>query len=97
MSDSSFRSNLTRQMDPVVAMRFHQSGRKVPVTQVLMLEEYAGWYSALLHSGPGQALGHDRRVDVVVAPLGWLGTYRRSSLTGLWFRGRHETHELGNR
>ena len=36
------------------------------------------------------------RVDVIVRPVGFLGTYRRSSVTGLWFTGRHRTHVAGN-
>lgn len=36
------------------------------------------------------------RVDVFVRPVGFLGTFRRSSVTGLWFCGRHRTHILGN-
>ena len=36
------------------------------------------------------------RVDVIVRPVGFLGTYRRSSVTGLWFTGRHRTHAAGN-
>jgi hypothetical protein len=37
------------------------------------------------------------RVDVVCQPLGWLGTFRRSRRSGLWFTGRHRWHELGCR
>ncbi|TFD32125.1 hypothetical protein E3T34_09235 [Cryobacterium sp. TMT1-62] len=36
------------------------------------------------------------RVDVIVRPVGFLGTYRRSSVTGLWFTGRHQIHAAGN-
>ena len=32
------------------------------------------------------------RVDVIVRPVGFLGTYRRSHVTGLWFSGRHRVH-----
>ena len=39
---------------------------------------------------------HDIRMDEVVRPLGWLGTYRKSRVTGLWFRGWHRWHMLGN-
>lgn len=35
-------------------------------------------------------------VDVVVKPMGWLGTFRRSWVTGLWFQGRHLIHAAGN-
>lgn len=46
---------------------------------------------ALWGLAPG---GRDRtwRVDVVVRPVGYLGTFRRSRTTGLWFSGRHRHH-----
>jgi hypothetical protein len=34
-------------------------------------------------------------VHVTVAPLGFLGTYRQSRVTGRWFTGKHSTHMLG--
>ncbi|MFC5931258.1 hypothetical protein D6T64_08355 [Cryobacterium melibiosiphilum] len=36
------------------------------------------------------------RVDVIVRPVGFLGTYRRSNVTGLWFTGKHRNHTPGN-
>lgn len=35
-------------------------------------------------------------VDVFVRPLGWLGTFRQSRDTKLWFQGAHSIHLLGN-
>lgn len=35
-------------------------------------------------------------VDVLVKPWGWMGTYRRSRETGLWFLGKHSVHVRGN-
>lgn len=35
-------------------------------------------------------------VDAFCRQFGWLGTYRRSRVTGLWFSGRHSVHMLGN-
>ena len=35
-------------------------------------------------------------VDVVVKRWGWMGTFRRSRETGLWFLGKHSTHMMGN-
>lgn len=58
-----------------------------------------GWYAGLASLGseladtPG---GSSWRVDVFVKPYGFLGTYRRSRLTGLWFSGRHRHHAMGN-
>ena len=64
----------------------------------LLIDRYSGWYGVLHEVGADLPhLMGDRswRVDVVVKPLGWLGTYRRSRLTGRWFSGRHRVHELG--
>jgi hypothetical protein len=36
------------------------------------------------------------RVDVLVKPVGFLGTYRKSRDTGLWFAGQHRYHTPGN-
>lgn len=41
--------------------------------------------------------GRSWRIDVVVKPVGWLGTYRRSRETGRWFSGPHSLHIVGNR
>jgi hypothetical protein len=63
---------------------------------VLIRDRYAGWYAALRACGLAQTTrGSSWRVDVVVKPLGWLGTYRLSKITGVWFSGRHRWHELG--
>lgn len=71
-------------------------GSTVP-RAVMITPTYVGWYAALrAYPGPTRVNGHDLRVDVVCPRLGWLGEYRRSAATGLWFRGRHETHMLGN-
>lgn len=63
---------------------------------VMITPAYVGWYAALrAYPGPTRLEGHDLRIDVVCPVFGWLGQYRRSAATGLWFRGRHETHMLG--
>ncbi len=64
---------------------------------VLLLDSMVGWYRALLEQGAtlpdlGNRSWH---VDVVVRPVGLLGTYRRSRATGLWFAGRHSLHSRG--
>lgn len=58
-----------------------------------------GWYASLAARGADlPPLLDDRswRVDVFVKPIGFLGTYRRSRSTGLWFSGRHALHSVGN-
>jgi hypothetical protein len=65
---------------------------------VLALPSYAGWYATLSRLGsrlPPRSDGRSWRIDVVVRPLGYLGTYRRSRETGRWFTGQHRWHELG--
>ena len=65
---------------------------------VLMLSAYEGWYKTLSRLGatlPARRDGRSWRVDVVVRPLGWLGSYRLSHRTGRWFMGRHRWHQLG--
>lgn len=65
---------------------------------VLIVDRYAGWYAALGRLGarlPPRADGRSWKVDVLCRPIGWLGTYRRSRLTGRWFAGRHSTHMMG--
>ena len=56
---------------------------------VLMLSAYEGWYLTLSRLGatlPAREDGRSWRVNVVVRPLGWLGSYRLSRRTGagLW-------------
>lgn len=45
---------------------------------------------------PAQTSGRSTRVALLWPSGGWLGTYRCSRKTGVWFRGRHAVHELGN-
>jgi hypothetical protein len=64
---------------------------------VLFVDSMVGWYSALLSHGAELPPLGDRSwyVDVVARPVGWLGTYRRSRVTGIWFSGRHRFHTVG--
>lgn len=63
---------------------------------VLLADTAVGWYRELLATAtdvPWDA--PSPTVDVIVQPLGWLGTYRRSHQSGLWFTGQHRWHQLG--
>lgn len=72
------------------------TGPDASASAVLMCDVYQGWYTALRTCGLAQnQRGRSWRVDVLVKPLGWLGTYRLSRVTGMWFSGRHRYHELG--
>lgn len=65
---------------------------------VLLLDSMVGWYRALVTEGgtlPELPGVHSWYVDVIVKPVGWLGTFRRSLETGLWFSGRHSDHMRG--
>ncbi|MFG6401241.1 hypothetical protein [Microbacterium sp. P04] len=58
-----------------------------------------GWYNGLVEAGnglPKLSGGRNWHVDVFVKPYGYLGTFRRSAVTGLWFSGRHRSHIIGN-
>ena len=65
---------------------------------VLLIDRYGGWYRELARYGatlPALANNRSWRVDVLCRPVGCLGTFRRSRLTGRWFAGRHRFHSKG--
>lgn len=81
---------------PHIVPSLHHQGGTAQV--VLLLDHYAGWYRTLHEAGatlPPRPDGRNWRVTVVVKPLGSLGEYRLSKLTGRWFSGRHRHHLLG--
>jgi len=49
--------------------------------------------AALKHEHPS---GRSWRIDVICKQIGWLGTYRRSRVTGYWFAGKHSIHMAGH-
>lgn len=59
----------------------------------LVTDRYVGWYRVLTDFGASSAASE---IDVIVKPVGWLGTYRRSKVTGIWHAGDHELHMLGH-
>ena len=56
LTSSTFASNLSRPAHPAVAARIHHITGKSPVTQVLILDDYLGWYTALLHTADQEEL-----------------------------------------
>jgi hypothetical protein len=72
------------------------SGRRRPT---YVGDEVSGWNTGLavrgaeLPSLPGMA---NWRIEVIVRPYGFLGEYRRSRRTGLWFAGPHRYHPIGS-
>jgi len=72
------------------------TGPEESARAAVVCEGYQGWYHALRTCELTRTRhGSSWRVDVFVKPLGWLGTYRLSRQTGVWFSGRHRWHELG--
>ncbi len=68
-----------------------------PPTATMITSRYPGWYAHLVHGGDKlPSSTRSWRVDVVIQPFGWLGQYRRSRQTGMWFTGRHRWHMLGH-
>lgn len=68
-------------------------------TATLVAETVTGWYASLVEHGeqlPPLTGGRSWRIDVFVKPIGFVGTYRRSKSTGLWFSGRHAYHVVGS-
>jgi hypothetical protein len=66
---------------------------------VFIAEEYSMWYATLHEvaaSLPPRPDGRSWRVDVIVKPIGWLGTFRLSRNTGRWFSGPHSLHVWGS-
>lgn len=61
-------------------------------------ESPRGWYRGLVELGEKlPALSNASwRVEVYVRQIGFLGVFRRSRVTGLWFSGRHRFHTVGN-
>jgi len=65
---------------------------------LLSVSSVPGWYADLTRLG-NAAQGMARtsvRVDVLVKPIGFMGTFRRSRTTGLWFTGARRYHSVGN-
>jgi hypothetical protein len=63
---------------------------------VLLLDTYFAWYRRLLETAEQASGVAEFPVDVIVKPIGWLGTYRLSRETGLWHRTEEWIHLLGN-
>lgn len=65
----------------------------------VIVETAKGWYARLAELGGGLPQlrnGPSWRIDVIVKSIGFVGTYRRSRDTGLWFAGKHRYHTVGN-
>ena len=67
-------------------------------TAVFVADSMTGWYRQLATRAAElpQLSNRSWHIEAVVKPAGWLGTYRRSRITGLWFNGPHSIHMYGN-
>ena len=64
---------------------------------IMSTPSYAGWYPSLMSLADGVSGWREGDpVDVFCPAIGWLGRFRRSDETGLWHRGWHRVHLLGN-
>lgn len=63
---------------------------------VLLFDTYFAWYRRLLETADKISVVAEFPVDVIVKPIGWLGTYRFSGETGIWHRTEEWIHVLGN-
>lgn len=62
---------------------------------ILTLPELKGWYTSLsLTSKELGLLGYT--IDVIIKDIGWLGSFKHSPVTGLWYQGEHNIHLQGN-
>ncbi|MCJ1708533.1 hypothetical protein [Microbacterium sp. VKM Ac-2923] len=68
-----------------------------PPRAVYVRQHFGGWYTGLAEAAAAlPPSSRSWRVDVFVRSVGFLGTYRKSRTTGLWFSGRHRYHSVGN-
>lgn len=64
---------------------------------IVTADRFHDAFSTLRDGGiAAQTSGRSTRVALFWPSGGWLGNYRCSRTTGLWFRGRHTVHALGN-
>jgi hypothetical protein len=84
---------------PLTSRTFQIIGDPSDGNATVITDSYTSWYEDLedLTAGlPKREGGRSWRVDVFCKPVGWLGSFRKSRTTGLWFAGKHSMHEWGN-
>lgn len=89
----------THSSDQFGATLLHAADDSRDVQASLVVESRSPWYSALAKWGdrlPVRQDGRSWRVDVTSKDYGYIGEFRRSRVTGLWFAGKHSSHMLGN-
>lgn len=59
-------------------------------------QHFGGWYAGLAEAAAAlPPSSRSWQIDVLVRSVGFLGSYRKSRTTGLWFSGRHRYHSVG--
>lgn len=86
--------DINTHLTPRSTMTVHDGNEQ---QATFLYEGLAGWYWSLFDAG-ARLPESDRswRVDVYLKPCGYIGTFRQSRKTGLWFTGKHHVHEWGN-
>lgn len=92
---SSHAGGPVENVDAPVQMRRSGRGSR---SGVLVCDSAVGWYRALFEEASKlpSISDHRWRIDVVIKSIGWIGTYRRSPETGLWYVGDHRLHLRGS-
>ena len=88
-----FDSSMDEPVDDV-----YQKRNAGPGQLELIVPLYKGWYRILSRVGdalPGLDDGRSWRIDLTIAPIGYVGTFRKSRASRRWFTGRHKAHALG--
>lgn len=62
----------------------------------LVVEQAVGWYRNLLEVGAELPPDVPWLIDVVIKPVGWVGSFARSASTGLWHAVGEGVHVRGN-
>lgn len=64
---------------------------------IVLFDNMFGWYRGLndVETFLPKLEGKSWYIEVIAKTFGWLGTYRRSRSTGLWFSGKHGIHAPG--
>lgn len=77
----------------------HAASDSDDIRASLVLENNQPWHTTLVRTGerlPLRSDGRSWRVDVTSKDYGYIGEFRKSRVTGLWFAGKHSSHLLGN-
>lgn len=85
--------------DQLDATLLHAAPDSHDVRASLVVGSRSPWHLALTKWGnrlPIRQDGRSWRVDVTSKDYGYIGEFRRSRVTGLWFAGKHSSHMLGN-